>query len=344
MTEDSDKAAELSKQSEASEVLLHGEVIKNESHQSDWQTTQRVHILGQDESATDMFYISGASKSTTEKFELFDSTQEPILLATNSGSSATDYESWARASADEENLSKQQIAQSFSYDGRPPTLLCPDLDPVGLIGDKFKRVIEHHYRGDEQEMLASIPQQAWSDAYSAFPELASAAHLSKKDSCRLMKAILANELEHYDKWDLAEDILVGAKGQDLLYDKTVGWSQISVFGVRGYLAELQKEVSEGKRKDNPLAKYVGKTDAQLLEVLQDSKALPLFVAANLAHNVRMYARHGYPVTIETLGYGFNPDLADSSDALKHSLLPTSEELKKSVHVRNVLRWFNKFQD
>lgn len=91
MTDEAENAKEVAKPEAAPEKVLHGGVIKSQALQENWRVTQAHHMLGQDESATDMFYKAGAKKETTEKFQLFDSSREhnntqpggPELMASN---------------------------------------------------------------------------------------------------------------------------------------------------------------------------------------------------------------------------------------------------------------------
>lgn len=117
-------------------------------------------------------------------------------------------------------------------------------------------------------------------------------------------------------------------------------TQITVKGVRNAALELENEVKEGKRHDNPLQKYLGMENRQILSALNDPREAPLLVASNLAHNARMYIRHNYPVTAETLGYGFNPDLPDPSGKLEHDLMPPVKKLEHSPHVKNIRNWLH----
>jgi len=74
MTEEADKTREVAKPQAALETILRGGVIKNEVQQADWRTTQQAHMMGQDESATDLYHDQN-KKQSTQKFELFDSTE-----------------------------------------------------------------------------------------------------------------------------------------------------------------------------------------------------------------------------------------------------------------------------
>lgn len=78
MTEEAERMKEVTKPQTAPETILHGGVIKNQALQTNWRETQQHHMLGQDESATDMFYAAGAAKETTQKFELFDSNNSHV--------------------------------------------------------------------------------------------------------------------------------------------------------------------------------------------------------------------------------------------------------------------------
>lgn len=78
MTEEADKLKEIAKTQAAPETILHGGVIKNQALQANWRETQQQHILGQDESATDLFYKPGAARESAQKFELFDSSSNHV--------------------------------------------------------------------------------------------------------------------------------------------------------------------------------------------------------------------------------------------------------------------------
>lgn len=86
---------------------------------------------------------------------------------------------------------KELLAQGFEFP-----------NPI----EAYKNNIEHKYKGRELETIKqTIPDKAWDDAYAAFPELQ---QLGASGAKRLMKAIIANELEHYGKEDLVEDTAV----------------------------------------------------------------------------------------------------------------------------------------
>ncbi|MBZ0188315.1 MAG: hypothetical protein K8F91_18845 [Candidatus Obscuribacterales bacterium] len=207
--------------------------------------------------------------------------------------------------------------------------------------NKYKYEIEHPHRGRELERMSVIPEESWHQAYEAFPELKDIGQVNQQDGIRLMKAILANELDHYGPVDSAEDIITQASKGTLLQDKTIGWAQISVNGVRNYARELQQEMESGKRESIPLSRYLQMTEEQIMQSLNDPKELPMLIAANVAHNVRMYQRHGYEPSLNNLGYGFNPDRPRTDGKPGKSLLPSDDELAKSEHAHNVMRWFKK---
>ncbi len=78
MTDKADETKEVAKLRDgqtAPEKVLHGGVIKNEAQQADWRTTQQAHMLGQEQSATDLYHDPNYKKQDTQKFELFDSKE-----------------------------------------------------------------------------------------------------------------------------------------------------------------------------------------------------------------------------------------------------------------------------
>jgi hypothetical protein len=81
MSDEADKQKEVAKPEAASETILRGGVIKNQALQENWRETQQHHMLGQEESATDLFYKPGAAKEAAQKFELFDSSSPVEKIA-----------------------------------------------------------------------------------------------------------------------------------------------------------------------------------------------------------------------------------------------------------------------
>lgn len=215
----------------------------------------------------------------------------------------------------------------------------PEIDLHGAV---YK--VEHPYRGHELQEMNKIPANAWEDAYKAFPELESIAKLDQHSAARLMKAITANELDHYGPEDTLEDKAATMGQAWVIHNRTLGFSQQSPDGVRNMAQVLDQDMKAGKRENNPLSQYLHMTDQQLATALEDPKQAPLFVAANLASNARMYERHNYPVSEQTLGYGFNPDMPDRTGKLQHDLLPSPEQLAKSQHAENISKWLKKIGD
>lgn len=232
-----------------------------------------------------------------------------------------------------------RVAQPPNFDGNELT------EGVLRAGDSVKNAykynVEHPYRGREIENLNKISPEAWKAAFIAFPELQSIGGLNEKDASCLMKAIVANELEHYDGMDKVEDY--GASiAPDKVAGLTIGFPQMTAVGIQHESLELEKQVAEGKREFNPLARYAHAPIFNVVKALEDPQNAPLFVAANIAHNARMYEQNKYPITMMTLGYGFNPDLPDPTGKHKHNMLPKIQELATSLHAKNIERWLSTF--
>ena len=345
MSDEADKRKEVAKPEAASETILRGGVIKNQALQENWRETQQHHMLGQEESATDLFYKPGASKETSQKFELFDSSKEPTLLAANIVPGSPKLDQMQQYQDVPSDMTVTNIAQNYEYDGRPPTLVPSGqtiemVTKVGLESAKnaYKYGFEHPYRGREIEHLSTISPDAWGSAYKAFPELQAIGKLDEQTTTRLVKAIIANELEHYDVADRVQDYLA-TTAADTVSERTIGFPQMSAIGIQSEAQELERQVANGERTSNPLSNYAHAPISEVAKALEDPQNAPLFVAANIAHNVRMYEKNKYPITLITLGYGFNPDLPDSSGKHNHDMLPA--DLSKSTHAKNIERWLKK---
>jgi len=227
--------------------------------------------------------------------------------------------------------------------------------------EAYKKEVEHHYRGKElAAMDKEIPAKAWDDAYKAFPELK---QLGEKDTTRLMKAIIANELDHYGKEDLAQDeIAKTGHGGDILHKYSVGFAQIKPDGLRTMAKELDGEVQAGKRVSNPLDRFAKMDKDQLANELANPANTPLFVAAHMAHDLHMLNNHtkDLDVTPVALGYEYNADRVYAKSDSKHehllnkkdaeakhipynSALPTDAVLQKSEHAANIREWLKKVQ-
>lgn len=189
--------------------------------------------------------------------------------------------------------------------------------------------ITHPYQGREALAVSKIPEIRWNEAYNLFPELHSSG-MTNKSATELGKAIIRNELRHYDLCDQADDRFAHATGHPLPGrregDATLGYSQLS-----------QNSIIKRSTEFPQLAEYLtnrGYPPGSELKVLEDPQMAPVLVAANMAHNIRMYQRHSIPINERTLAYGFNPDQSNS-DGVK-ILLPDEETLNKSQHLVNVL--------
>lgn len=202
--------------------------------------------------------------------------------------------------------------------------------------DKAAYHFEHPFRGQELQELGKIPAPSWNEAYKAFPELGK--YFSQEQGSTLIKALVANELDHYNWIDKKEDELARSTHSHLLHALTLGDSQISPDAIQKWGKEFELEVKEGKRRFNPLADLVNASHSQLIDALEDRARAPQIVAACLAHNLRMFGNHGIPVTEQTMAYGFNPDVPKKGP---HNLLPNQATLDDSTHVKNVLNWIDK---
>ncbi len=104
----------------------------------------------------------------------------------------------------------------------------------------YKHEIEHKYRGNEQATMdKDIPAKAWDEAYKAFPELK---QLGEKDATKLMKAIIANELDHFGPEDLGQDTGAASGHGGSLHKYSLGFAQISPDGLRDMAKQFDAEV------------------------------------------------------------------------------------------------------
>lgn len=237
---------------------------------------------------------------------------------------------------------KELLAQGFEFP-----------NPI----EAYKNNIEHKYKGRELETIKqTIPDKAWDDAYAAFPELQ---QLGASGAKRLMKAIIANELEHYGKEDLVEDTAVNGGLGHQFAKNTLGFSQASIVGVRDMALQLNLQVERGQRTDSPLKQFDKAGDAHIAKALENPASAPLFVAAHNALDLQMLNRHRNElhVSLVALGYEYNADqvyatlgkeqkLMSRKDAVARRLpnnvaLPTELVLKSSVHAANIERWLEK---
>ncbi len=180
------------------------------------------------------------------------------------------------------------------------------------------------YRGDITSKMNEVPEQAWNQAFEAFPQFKRAG-LSEQQATQLMQGIMRNELYNFDQMDNADELAIRRTGKPAPIhrnpdDATVGYSQISINGVKARETEFPDQL--GKFKGHEIA------------ALEDPKSAPLLIAATLAHNIKMYENHRIPVTEQSLAYSYNPDVKDQSGHNK--LLPTASDLNSSNHVKNVM--------
>lgn len=193
------------------------------------------------------------------------------------------------------------------------------------IVEPFAKAVGDKINQDRAEKdLQKIPEAAWSKAYSEFPELKEAG-LSEKQGIRLMKAIVLNELEHLNLIDVGQDAL--ANLGLALQDKTIGFTQLSPKAVKERESEFPGLFGAFKNKE--------------VQSLENPQKAPELVAATLAHYVKQFAKYGYPINEETLGYAYNPDLKTKSG--QKDIMPTMERLQTSEHASNIRRWLSTFQ-
>lgn len=204
MTEEADKTKEVAKPQIAPETMLDGGVIKNQALQANWRETQQQHLLGQEESATDLFYKPGAAKQSSQKFELIDSSTQPksVLLAANITQNVPKLrKTELEVESDSPVL---QVAQVLDGCMPPPTLL-PSLERLGITKDSTVAAAEaamrtvktwtstHPIAGMEADLMRATVKanpKAWEDAKACFPQLVDV-------SQDVMKAYVRNELECY---------------------------------------------------------------------------------------------------------------------------------------------------
>lgn len=222
----------------------------------------------------------------------------------------------------------------------------------------FKTEVEHKYRGKEQATMdEQIPAKNWVDAYSAFPELA---QLGEKNATKLMKAIIANELEHYDPLDLGEDAAAKTGHGGAFHSRSVGFAQITADGIRDMARQLDAQLEHHERAANPLERFKNLNNDQLTKALVNPANAPLLIAAHIALDLKTLNRHQneFAATPETLGYFYNADRAYAKSDKAHAHLLTKEEaqakqipndiawpteyvLQHSEHAANIRRWLEK---
>jgi hypothetical protein len=224
----------------------------------------------------------------------------------------------------------------------------------------YKNEVEHKYRGKEPATMdKEITAKAWADAYKAFPELK---QLGEKDATRLMKAIIANELDHYGVEDVGQDAGAASGHGGGLHKYSLGFAQISPDGVRDMAKQLDAEVKAHHLTSNPLARFEKMNNDQLAKELVNPANAPLLVAAHMHLDLQTLNRHKNEVTVnlEALGYFYNADMVYAASDKNHEnlmtkndakakhipfspSLPTDEALQRSEHAANIRKWLEKVQ-
>ena len=199
------------------------------------------------------------------------------------------------------------------------------------LGDAAVHHFEHPFRGGEDQELGQIPATSWQTAYSVFANEFQKGDISEQQTTELNKALIRNELHNFNWTDNGDDILAQRLGSTISLPHrpadraTLGDAQISPKGLRDQRHEF-------KALDDYLTQH-GYPPGTEVEALENRDLAPLFVAANMAHNVRQYRNHGIKPTEENLAYGFNPSKDEHG---KPIILPTTETLSGSRHVKNVM--------
>ncbi len=257
--------------------------------------------------------------------------------------------------------------KSIEYENTPALRIPLVVDTADLIAqgfqfpnpkEIFKTEFEHRYRGKEQATMNSeIPKEKWDEAYNAFPSLK---QLGAKDATRLMKAIIANELDHYGGEDITQDAIAKTGHGGSLHGQSIGFGQITPDGVRDMARQFDKAVENHLLTFNPLARFEKMNDDRLAQELAKPANALLFVAAHLALDLQTLSHHSSEVRVtpEALGYFYNADMTYAKSD-KHHLhlltkkeakakhiaydlaLPTVTVLQNSEHAANIRKWLEK---
>lgn len=358
MPEESDKKKELAKPQVAPETVFYSGVIKNQSLQKDWRETQKQHMLGQDQSATDLFCKPGAANEASQKFELFEGSQEPALLASNVAPGAASVETIPQVQAASSEVDAV-IARDFKQDYCGFRNLGLGSDVVRVTSPGSDRLI-FPYRGTEDIRLAECTKAnpaAWNEAFQAFPELGK--YLSAEAASKLMRALVRNELHNYD----VKDSMGDNRSEHGYVNpcETLGYAQIAPIGVVTFCAkypQLRKFLNEqGHLGPNAEA-----------TALLDPACLPMIMAAKLQSEVddfkhvqdKMLPGKCVEINARSLAYAYNADvyynpktpenpdlhanIIPKAKEIEHlrgyeKAYPTSDErvLIKSEHLKNVER-------
>ena len=183
----------------------------------------------------------------------------------------------------------------------------------------------HPYRGHIDKTMDKIPDKNWQQAYDNFPQLKDSG-LDRQQTIKLMQAIVRNELYHYNEKDGIDDAVAKFTGNAIdipsrnAKQATLGVTQISPKGVQDMEREFPEQLSQYKGHE--------------VQTLLNPSHAPNLVAANLAHNIDTYKRHGLEPNARNLAYGYNP--RDKGPNGKSILLPDDTTLERSGHVKNVM--------
>lgn len=388
MVDESDNKPDVPKVQFPSDALRRPDAIRTKEDEAIWAKMQEPHKLGKHESATHIgltpeVIADMQKKGQASKLVFFDSAAEGALSAIQEPAKEkpTLLANVPEARDVVSDMTRGGLPMSGTLLPEPWMLkagadLFPTLCKIALnaTSAKFQETfdavkkavvnpIEHPFRGHEEATLALVPQASWSEAYKAFPDLKKIGGLSEEQSTRLMKAIVGNELTFYGPEDKAQDAICAAGQGRFIMGKTVGFAQIAPEGVRKVSAEFDEEVKKGSRSVNPLAKLAALSDDELAKAMLKPENVPVLVAANIAHNLKMFANHANEVEINplTLGYQFNPDCVYAKTDTKHSkilstkeagkmglgdddtvtALPSKNVLAKSEHAHNIAKWLKK---
>lgn len=364
MADNTEENLEAFKIKAPSESLARPSVIRTKEDEAIWDEMQKPHKLGKHESATHIgltpeVIADMQKKGQASKLEFFDSAAESalaalqkpqtehVLIASNVTPSIPNIEQHQQytdiQSDSDASIEGSLIAQGFKFP-----------NPV----DVYKKEFEHKYRGRElSTMEQEIPKNKWNEAFKSFPELS---QLGDKDAIKAMKAIIANELDHYGPEDVTQDGIAKSGHGGGLHAQSIGFAQISPDGIRDMAKQFDDAVKTHKRRSNPLAKYEKMTNDQIAQELANPANTPLFVAAHLALDLQTLNnyRKELSATPEALGYWFNADMAYAKNDTKHenlmtkkeaktkhiaydSALPTAVVLERSEHAANIRKWLEK---
>jgi len=387
MTDEPEQKTDAPKLDPAFDSLRRPSVIRTPEEEAIWAKTQELHKLGKDESATHIgltpeLIADMKKKGQASKLEFFDSAAESALEALQQPPRE-------KQTLLASNSEAKDVVSDMTRGGLPISgTLLPEPWMVKLAGDligpltqiastmtasKFQEIqdsvknavvnpIEHPFRGHEEETLALMPKASWSEAFKAFPDLQKSG-LSEVQCVKLMKAIVGNELTFYGPEDKAQDAICAAGQGHFIMKQTVGFAQIAPDGIRKVSAEFDEQVKNGTRSANPLAKLAALSDDELAKAMLKPENVPVMVAANLSHNVGMFANHKDEVKINplTLGYYYNPDCVYAQTDIEHqhvlskkdaerkgistvSALPSTKVLAASEHAHNIEKWLKRLGD